>query len=278
MGLIKQKTLIKPVTIKGFCLHSGKESSLIIKPLPANTGIIFKKGEEEIKVSADKVIATELSTKIGQGSASLDLVEHLMAAIWGLSLDNLLIELDGREVPILDGSAKTWMEAISQGGILENDIKRKYLTILKSLEIIEGDKRIMLDPYPSLKIDLTIDFPHPVIAKQQYIFDSDRGDFLQEIAPARTFGYIKDLESLQARGLALGASLDNAIGLTDDSTANTLIWPDEFVRHKILDCVGDFFLSGFYIKGSITAYKTGHRMNNLALRELLADPSNYTLV
>jgi UDP-3-O-[3-hydroxymyristoyl] N-acetylglucosamine deacetylase len=278
MDKIKQKTLIKPVTVKGIGLHSGKESSVTLRPLEPNSGIIFKVGEKEIKVSADKVIATDLSTKIGQGTASLDLVEHLMAALWGLSLDNLLIELEGSEVPILDGSAKAWMEAISKGGIIETAIKRKHLIILKSLEITEGDKRIIFHPYPSLKLDLTIDFPHPVIGKQQYVFDADKGDFFKEIAPARTFGSIKDLEALQARGLALGASLDNALGLTDDSTANPLIWPDEFVRHKILDCLGDFFLSGFYIKGSITAYKTGHRMNNLALRQLLSDPSNYTLV
>jgi UDP-3-O-[3-hydroxymyristoyl] N-acetylglucosamine deacetylase len=276
--MIKEKTIAKEMIIKGIGLHSGAETSVKLKAASPRTGILFKLGEEIIKVAADKVISTNLATKLGQGEKNLDLVEHFMAALWGLSIDNLLVEVEGPEMPVLDGSAKAWMNEINQVGIREQNQKRRHLVILKSLEIREEDKMIRIHPYPSLKIDLTIDFPHPLIGKQNYSFDSESNSFLDEIAPARTFGFIKDLEALQKEGLALGANLDNAIGLTEEGIINELTWPDEFVRHKILDALGDLYLSGFYIKAAFTAYKTGHEMNNMALRTIFSDSNNYTII
>ena len=271
-----QNTVYKEVVIIGIGLHSGRKVTMKLLPAPENSGIVFRNGYGEIKAKFDNVYSTNMSTKLSNGQTNIDLVEHLMAGLWGANIDNLIVELDNIEVPILDGSARVFIDEINKVGIKSQNAPRKTLKVTEEIKVCEEDKYVAISPNDNgLIIDMTIDFDHKLIGRQRLIFDSSKESFLDEIAPARTFGFINDLDNLNKSGLALGASLENCIGLTDDGIANGegLLFPNEFVRHKILDCIGDLFLSGYYLSARVTAYKSGHRLNNIALRKLFESNS-----
>jgi UDP-3-O-[3-hydroxymyristoyl] N-acetylglucosamine deacetylase len=265
-----QNTVAKPTIISGVSMHSGQQVTMKLIPSNENSGIVFRdKNGHYIQARFDNVHSTNMSTKLSDGQCSVDLVEHLMAGLWGIGIDNLIVELDSIEVPICDGSAKVFLDEIIKVGIQRQNVPRKIFTVTEEIKVTDNDKYVIISPNnDGLIIDMTIDFTHNVIGRQQFIFDSTKHSFADDIAPARTFGFIKDLDQLHQNGLALGASLDNCIGLIDDSVANTLRFKDEFVRHKILDCIGDLFLSGYYLHCKVVAYKTGHKLNNIALRRL----------
>lgn len=267
-----QSTIKKSTTISGIGLHSGKVVTIKLLPGKENQGIVFRTANgKEVEAKFDNVQSTNMSTKLSNGQVIVDLVEHLMAGIWGCNIDNLVIEIDGPEVPIMAGNSKGFIDEIMKVGVVEQDSPKKILKVKEEIEIREDDKYVIISPNEDgLIIDMTIDFDHPMIGRQQLTFNSSKDSFFNEIAPARTFGFVKELEYLHKNGLGLGASLDNCIGLTEDGIANPegLIFPDEFVRHKILDCIGDLFLSGYYLDCRVTAYKTGHKLNNLALKKL----------
>lgn len=277
-----QNTISTPITISGTGLHSGKKVTMKLLPAKENSGIIFKSIDgREIQAKFDNVHSTNMSTKLSNEQFTVDLVEHLMAGIWGCNIDNLIIEIDGNEVPIMTGNSKGFIDEINKFGIQCQNVPKKILRVIETIEVQEEDKNVIISPNDKgLIIDMTIDFEHLAIGKQRFIFDSLKQSFIEEIASARTFGFIKDLDYLQSNGLALGASLDNCIGLTEDGIANDdeLLFKDEFVRHKILDCIGDLFLSGYYLDCRVTAYKTGHKLNNLALKKLFESSDDYEIV
>lgn len=271
-----QNTVYKEVVIIGIGLHSGRKVTMKLLPAPENSGIVFTNSYGEIKAKFDNVYSTNMSTKLSNGQTNIDLVEHLMAGLWGANIDNLIVELDNIEVPILDGSARVFIDEINKVGIRSQNAPRKTLKVTEEIKVCEEDKYVAISPNDNgLIIDMTIDFDHKLIGRQRFVFDSSKESFLDEIAPARTFGFVNDLDNLNKSGLALGASLENCIGLTDNGIANGegLLFPNEFVRHKILDCIGDLFLSGYYLKARVTAYKSGHRLNNIALRKLFESNS-----
>jgi UDP-3-O-[3-hydroxymyristoyl] N-acetylglucosamine deacetylase len=223
-----------------------------------------------------------MSTKLANNNCSIDVVEHLMAALWSTNIDNLIIEVDNIEIPICDGSAIDWIREIKSAGILQQSEKRKVLRVEKTLEVREEDKYVIISPNtnPGIIIDLSIDFENKVIGKQRITFDSNKDSFEEGFGSARTFGFVKDLEYLHSKGLGLGASLDNCIGVSEDGIANPegLRFKDECVRHKVLDCIGDLFLSGYYMNCKVEAYKTGHKMNNMILQKLFEEKSNYLVI
>ncbi len=266
-----QKTVEKEVVIIGIGLHSGKEVTMRLLPAKENSGIVFRNGYGEVKALFNNVHSTNMSTKLLNGQSTVDLVEHLMAGLWGANIDNVIVELDSIEVPILDGSARRFIDAIMNAGTRSQSEPKKVFKVKSEVKVCEEDKYLVISPNENgLVIDMTIDFPHNAIGYQRFVFDSSKASFINEIAPARTFGFMKDLNYLHNSGLALGASLKNCIVLTDDKVANSegLFFPNEFVRHKILDCIGDLFLSGYYLEGKITGYKSGHKLNNMALKKL----------
>jgi UDP-3-O-[3-hydroxymyristoyl] N-acetylglucosamine deacetylase len=265
-----QNTIADPIEISGIGIHSGETVKMKLIPAGINSGIVFRSSAgESVQAKFDNVQCTNMSTKLSNGSFSVDVVEHLMAALWGSSIDNLIMELDGNEVPILDGSAVEFMTFIKKAGLKQLDAKRNIFEVTQTITVCEDDKFVTLSPNKNgLTIDMSIDFEHPAIGKQQIIFNGE--DFEKQFAPARTFGFVKDLEYLHRNGLGLGASLENCIGVDEDGIANAegLRFTDEFVRHKVLDCIGDLFLSGCYLHCHVKAHKTGHKLNNLVLRKL----------
>lgn len=273
-----QTTIKQTTTISGIGLHSGKAVTMVLTPAEVNTGIVFRTADgKQVEAKFDNVQSTNMSTKLSNGECTVDLVEHLMAGLWGCNIDNVMIDIDSNEVPIMSGSSKNFIDEVMKVGIISQSIPRKILQIKEAIEVREDDKYVIISPNDNgLVIDMTIDFEHPLIGRQQFIFNGSHQLFREEIAPARTFGFVKDLDYLHKNGLGLGASLDNCIGLTEDGIANQdgLLFPDEFVRHKILDCIGDLFLSGYYLNCNVKAYKTGHKLNNLALRKLFSFSCN----
>lgn len=277
-----QKTIAESVNISGIGIHSGKSVDIQLMPANLNTGITFKsQNNQSIKAIFENVHCTNMSTKLSSGNFSVDVVEHLMAAIWSLGIDNLIIQVNSVEIPILDGSSIQFIDIIRKIGLKTQSATRKTLVVKQPIEITDADKyvRILPNSNEGIIIEMSIDFQHQVIGKQQIIFDSTKNSFINEFAFARTFGFTKDIEYLHSNGLALGASLNNCIGLTDTAVANPegLRCSDEFVRHKVLDCVGDLFLSGYYMNCIVIAHKTGHTLNNLALRELFENQNNYII-
>lgn len=266
-----QNTVEKEVVIIGIGLHSGRKITMKLLPAPENSGIVFRNSYGEVKAKFDNVHSTNMSTKLLNGHSTIDLVEHLMAGLWGANIDNVIVELDSIEVPILDGSARGFIDEIMKVGTRSQAEPKKVFKVKSEIKVCEEDKYVVISPSDSgLVIDMTIDFDHKAIGCQRFIFDSSKDSFVNEIATARTFGFMKDLDHLHNSGLALGASLKNCIVLTDDKIANSegLLFPNEFVRHKILDCIGDLFLSGYYLEGRVTGYKSGHKLNNMALKKL----------
>ena len=274
--MMKQRTIATPVKTVGIGLHSGCKVTISIKPAPANSGVQFVRmdmpEQTVVPATALAVCDTRLASVIQKDGVRVSTVEHLLSACAGLGLDNLLIELDGEEVPIMDGSAASFLFLIESAGIIEQDVPRQYVVIKKLAR---------LEPFFGFKLDFTIDFKHPAVDKtgQRFIVDFAEHAYRSEIGRARTFGFAHEVEALREMGLARGGSLDNAIVLDEHRILNNeeLRYEDEFVRHKILDAIGDLYLVGHPIVGAYVAEKSGHALNNALLRKLLDDPSSYTI-
>jgi len=284
MNQLCQRTLRQKVSCTGIGLHSGAKITLTLSPAPANTGIRFVRTdldpEVEIPALAPYVVDTRLATTIGKDGARIGTIEHLMAAFFGLGIDNCRVELDGPEVPIMDGSAAPFVYLIQSAGIeLQREMK-KFLVIRKPVEVVDGDKWAKFLPAPQLSISFTIDFDHPLISRQTFRMDFSDRFFHREIARARTFGFYEEVEMLKRMGLARGGSLDNAIVVDDFSILNPdgLRYPDEFVRHKILDSMGDISLLGMPVIGHLVAHKSGHALNHKLVTQVLSDASSYEIV
>lgn len=273
----QQHTLENAVACTGVGLHTGKPVKMTLRPAAADTGIVFKRLDVAARTAVvparyDLVTHTELGTTLtNEHGVSVSTVEHLMAALWGMGVDNAVIELDGPEVPIMDGSSEPFVFLIECARMAEQTAQREFIEVSKPLMVREGGSSLMIEPAEGFSVAIDIDFPHALIAHQSATYDFTETSFKQILSRARTFGFEKDVEALRAKGLALGGSLENAIVLGDKRIVNEegLRYADEFVRHKALDLVGDLFLAGARIKGHITAQRPGHKINNKLLRQLL---------
>ncbi len=282
-----ETTLKSAVSIRGVGIHSGKQAKCVLHPAEEGTGISFVRSdclknlrsEASIKADISRVIRTDMSTTVGNGKTYVSTVEHLLAALRGMGIDNVVVEIDGPEIPILDGSATVFCEAVLAAGYVVQAKPRKSLRVLKTVQVSAGDKWVQLKPSTGFEIQSAIEFAHPVIGRQQFSYHSGV-DFFGELSAARTFGFLKDVQALQERGLAKGGSLDNAVVLDDYRVLNAegLRFADEFARHKVLDAIGDFALLGMPLLGAIELSKSGHELHVLAMKKLLEDPSNYEIV
>ncbi|MCO5091912.1 UDP-3-O-acyl-N-acetylglucosamine deacetylase [Bosea sp. (in: a-proteobacteria)] len=288
MNFDRQTTLRAAVTLTGVGVHSGAPASICLKPSSANSGVVFLRTglagmpPQLIHAKHTKVSATELCTVIGErGAASVSTVEHLMSACSGMGLDNVLVEIDGPEMPIMDGSAREFVAAIEATGMTTLAASRRYLKVLRPVRIEQGRAFAELSPAEQgFSLDVEIDFDSAVIGRQRKIFDLDARAYAGEIARARTFGFMRDVEQLWKAGFAQGASLENTVAVGEDKVINPegLRYSDEFVRHKVLDAIGDLALAGYPIVGAFRSYCGGHRMNVSVLETLFADRANFAIV
>ena len=280
-----QRTICHEIGCSGIALHSGKKVKMKLLPADIDTGIIFnivKKNSIKTIIHAkyDRVVISDLCTSVENTSGQkVSTIEHLMAALWDAKIDNIVIVLDGDEVPILDGSSEKFSYLLECAGIQKQGSKKKYIEILQEVSIKEEDSSVTFYPDSGFKVNVEIFFDHPKIGKQNFEFDSSKFDFRTDIARARTFGFMKDVKFLKENGLILGGSLANAIVLDSDKVVNKsgLRFSDEFVRHKILDVIGDLFLAGCEIKGKFYGVKPSHYLNNKLLRKLFENSDNYRI-
>jgi len=288
--MLAQRTIKTLTQAVGVGLHSGQRVELTLRPAPPGTGIVFRRIDladpVDIPVSAQSVTDTRLASTISCGQAKVHTVEHLMSACAGLGIDNLVIDITAEEVPILDGSASSFVFLLQSAGIELQKEAKQFIRVLKTVEVKDGQgeniKWAKLEPYEGYRLSFEIDFHHPAVDStgQQVVFDLGRDLYARDIARARTFGFTKDVEMLRSNGLALGGGLDNAIVMDDYKVLNSdgLRYDDEFVKHKILDAMGDLYLVGKPLIASYTAFRSGHAMNNLLLRALLDQPDAYEMV
>ena len=281
----RQQTIRKPVSIRGIGLHTGKEVTMKLYPAKVDYGINFirkdLKDNNVIEALWSNVTSTKLNTTISnQSGASVSTIEHLMSALSGLHIDNIRIEIDGPEVPIMDGSSIKFVDLIDQTSTQILDKKRKILKVKKNIKVKDNNSSIELKPNNHFSIDFEIDFPSKLISKQSCQLQLVNGNYKTDIASARTFGFEKDVDLLRSNGLALGGSLDNAVVVGESKILNSdgLRFKDEFVRHKILDSIGDLYLAGAPIQGYFLGNKSGHHLNNLLLKSLFADKNNYEYI
>lgn len=288
MKQIYQTTLQQPVTLKGIGVHFGQPATITLYPAEPHHGIVFLRrnmpsGHERlIEARHMTVSATALCTIIGErDSGAVATIEHLMSALSGLGVDNVLVDIDGPEVPILDGSASPFVEAIDQAGLVVTDAPRRFIRVLKKVRAVKGNAYTELAPASNgFQLDVEIDFNTALIGRQRKIFNLSPSAYRREIAGARTFGFMRDVEQLRKSGYALGASLENTVALTDDVILNKegLRYGDEFVRHKLLDAIGDLALAGLPLIASYTSYCGGHALNVAVLEELFSSRHNYKIV
>ena len=288
--MLQQRTLKSITTAVGVGLHSGQKVELTLRPAPPDTGIVFRRTDlpqpVTIPVSATAVTDTRLASTISHLGAKVLTVEHLMSACAGLGLDNLFVDITAEEVPILDGSAASFVFLLQSAGIALQNAPKHFMRVLEVVEVSEGEgaarKWARLSPHNGYKLSFEIDFDHPAVDStgQRVVFDTDGGSYVRDIARARTFGFTKDVEAMRANGLALGGGLDNAIVMDDYKILNSegLRYDDEFVKHKILDAMGDLFLLGRPLLAAYSAFRSGHALNNRLLRELLSRPQAYEVV
>ncbi len=282
--MINQRTIAKRISVIGIGLHSGKKVRLTLNPAAPDSGITFQRVDlphaDILRADASSVGATENATTIGSGRNVIHTVEHLLAVFYGLGINNIHCEIDGPEIPIMDGSGASFVFILKETGIVEQSVSKKFLVILEPVEVRVEDKWARIEPAAKLIIDSTIVFAHPKIGWQQKHFSYSCEEFVNEISRARTFGLLRDVDMLKRKGLIKGGSLDNAIVLDDFNIVNSegLRFKDEFVRHKILDTLGDISLLGYEIAGKVTTYKSGHNLHNLLCRKLLATPNAYEIV
>jgi UDP-3-O-[3-hydroxymyristoyl] N-acetylglucosamine deacetylase len=282
-----QTTLKSRVTLSGIGVHSGKPVSIHFNPADPDTGVVFSRidregDQREIRALVSEIGATDLCTVLGDPSgAHVATVEHLMAALFALGIDNVAIEIDGAEVPILDGSAAMFVDAFDQVGLEQQDARRRYIRITKPVRIENGSSWAEFRPHNGTRFEIDIEFDSPAIGRQTYAADIDAGRFRKDIARARTFGFMKDVERLWAAGYALGSSLENSVVIGDDHrviNVGGLRYADEFARHKMLDAMGDLALAGARFIGCFRSWRGGHRLNAAALRRLLSDRTAFEIV
>lgn len=276
-----QQTISKSVSLSGTGLHSGKKVNMTINPAPPNHGIKFKRTDlpdaPYINAHFNMIVDTSLATVIGYNGFIVSTIEHLMAALSGLSIDNALVELDAHEVPVMDGSSNPFTFIIQEAGIKKQDTHRYYFVIKEPIEHIDNGKSVIVYPYNSFKVSYTIDFDHPLIRKQCYSLKLSEQTFASEIAMARTFCFLNEVELMKKFGLAMGGSLDNAVVIDDQDIINRegLRFPDEFVRHKLLDCIGDFALLGLPILGHVVLEKSGHAFNHAFIKKFFSKKDSW---
>ncbi len=288
--MLKQRTLKSLTRAVGVGLHSGQRVELTLRPAQPDTGIVFRRVDlpepVDIVATATAVSDTRLASTLANGNAKVHTVEHLMSACAGLGVDNMYVDINAEEVPILDGSAASFVFLLQSAGIELQNAPRRFIRLLKTVEVKEGQgaaqKWARLQPYHGYKLSFEIDFDHPAVdaTGQRVVFDMSSGSYSKDIARARTFGFTKDVEMMRANGLALGGGLDNAIVMDDYKVLNAegLRYDDEFVKHKILDAMGDLYLIGKPLLASYSAFRSGHALNNLLLRELLARSDAWEVV
>jgi UDP-3-O-[3-hydroxymyristoyl] N-acetylglucosamine deacetylase len=279
-----QNTVKNRVTFYGIGIHSGKDVEVTLRPAEEGTGIVFHRTDLEPSVSieaiAANVVNTRLSTTIGNNGVIVATIEHLMAALRICGIDNAYVDINGPEVPIMDGSASPFVKWIEAAGVQTQSKPRKYLVVKRPVTITDGDKKVAIIPSRYFKISFDMRFNHPVVNNQFRSVKLSKNSFKKEIASARTFGFLAEFETLKANGLAQGASLENAVAIGNEGILNKegLRFADEFVRHKILDAVGDFSLVGYHLLGHVKAFKSGHDLNHRLVKELLADRESWELV
>lgn len=284
--MIKQRTLKNVIRATGVGLHTGEKVYLTLRPAPIDRGIVFRRVDlnpvVEIEAKAENVGDTRLSTTLMQGDVRISTVEHLLSALAGLGIDNAYVEVSAPEIPIMDGSASPFVFLIQSAGIEEQNAAKPFLRIKRPVEVKKGDKWARFEPFDGFKVGFKIDFDHPVFKRSNQFAELDfsKTSFVKEVSRARTFGFMHEFEQLREHNLALGGSFDNAVVMDEYRVLNEdgLRYEDEFVKHKILDAVGDVFLLGYSLIGSFSGYKSGHELNNILLRTLLADGSAWELV
>ena len=276
-----QRTIRHKVACAGIGLHSGHKVNLTLKPAPADSGILFRRSDlnTDIPASVAHLCGTNHATGLSQNGATVDTVEHLLAALTSLGIDNVLVELDRSEVPVMDGSAAPFVYLLQEAGVKTLTAPRRYLKVLRPITVSRGDKMMSLYPSDFFKVTYSISFDHPLLRHQTQTFQVTEESFVDQIAPARTFGFLHEVEMLRQQGLAVGGSLDNAIVLSETGVLNnTLRFEDEFVRHKILDAIGDMALVGYPIIGHLVAHRAGHALHTAFAKQVLADVDAWTIV
>jgi UDP-3-O-[3-hydroxymyristoyl] N-acetylglucosamine deacetylase len=279
--MIKQRTLKNIIRATGVGLHTGDKVYMTLRPAAPNTGIVFRRTDlnppVDIHARPDCVGDTRLSTTLVKGDVRVSTVEHLLSAMAGLGIDNAIVELSAPEVPIMDGSAGPFVFLLQSAGIEEQNVAKRFIRIKKPIKVQEGDKWASFEPFEGFKVGFSIEFNHPIISKRtsRAEIDFSTTSFVKEVSRARTFGFMRDIEMLREHNLALGGSMDNAVVLDDYRVLNEdgLRYEDEFVKHKILDAIGDLYLLGHSLIGAYHAHKSGHELNNKLLRTLIADPA-----
>ncbi len=277
-----QTTIKKPVELVGIGLHKGSPVKLRLEPLESNSGIVFHRSDIGVSIPLvpENVVDTKMATVIGKDGYVISTIEHLLSAVYAYGIDNLRVIVDADEVPVMDGSSASYCMLLDEAEVVELDVPKKVMLIKKDVEIRDGDKYVKLSPSPDLKYDFTIKFPHPVIKEQAFVLHFTKENYKNEIAKARTFGFLHEVQYLRSKGLALGGSLENAIVLDEKKILNPegLRYDDEFVRHKILDAIGDMSLIGMNFVGNYEAFAGSHDLNHKLTLELLKDAQNYEVV
>ena len=288
--MLQQRTIKTLTRAVGMGLHSGQRVEMTLRPAQPDTGIVFRRVDlpepVDIPITAQAVVDTRMASTIGVGSAKVHTIEHLMSALCGLGIDNLYIDITAEEVPILDGSSSSFMFLLQSAGVELQNAAKKFIRIKRPVEVREGEgsnlKWARFDPFHGYKLKFEIDFSHPAVDStgQSFEFDMGEDNYMRDIARARTFGFTRDVEMLRINGLALGGGLDNAIVMDDYKVLNSdgLRYDDEFVKHKILDAIGDLYVIGHPILGAYSAFRSGHGMNNQLIRAVLADDANWEMV
>ena len=278
---MKQTTLARSVSGIGIGLHKGEPIKITLEPLEANSGIVFYRSDVGMLVKAEpaNVVNTQMATVIGDGNHFISTIEYLLSSVYSYGIDNIRIVLDGAEVPVMDGSGASFCMMLDEAGRRELDVPKQLLVIHKEVEVVDGKKFARVSPSLKPTYDFQIEFAHPAIGRQEYSFEFSKKNFIEEIAKARTFGFLKDVQMLRARGLALGGSLDNAVVLDETKILNPegLRFSNEFVRHKILDAIGDLALLGAPFLGNYTSHAGSHQLNHELTKAIFSDPSNYEI-
>ncbi|HEY0722342.1 MAG TPA: UDP-3-O-acyl-N-acetylglucosamine deacetylase [Gammaproteobacteria bacterium] len=284
--MIRQRTLKNVIRATGVGLHSGEKVYLTLRPAPVNTGVVFCRTDldpqVEIPAKAELVSDTTMNTSLSKEGVRVATIEHLMAALAGMGIDNVYIDVSAPEIPIMDGSAGPFVFLLQSAGVVEQSAAKRFIRIKKTVELHDGDKWVRFDPFDGFKITMTISFDHPAFKgrTQHAELDFSTASFVKEVSRARTFGFLSQVEAMHARNLGLGASMDNAIVIDDYRVLNEdgLRYEDEFVKHKVLDAIGDLYLLGSGLLGAFSGYKSGHALNNRLLHALYADESAWEMV
>ena len=279
---MNQRTINKPVEVVGIGLHKGEPIKLRLEPLGTDAGVLFYREDLALTIplAPSSVIDTQMATVIGSDKGYISTIEHFLSAVYAYGIDNMRVIVNGNEMPIMDGSASSFCLLLDEAGVNEQDVAKKVIEIKKTVEVRDGDKFVRLEPSSEVSFDFEIDFEHPVIGRQSQSYSFGTKPFIDEIARARTFGFARDIQYLQSINLALGASLNNAIGLDDEKVLNPegLRFENEFARHKVLDAMGDMMVTGHNILGAYSSFAGSHKLNHELTVKLLADKANYEMV